>query len=136
MPIPLLCTSMYLPWTSTTDACQFMTCGWGCVSGGDKWAPRYPGCDEGRCWQVFKARALAAARMVKARVEEAEKHGTQLIVYSHYPGVYLRGRVSCPHGAAPHPIALPPPTNRSGVCVCACARVCDRSLTASIYGSC
>mgnify|MGYP006142918743 CR=1 FL=1 len=51
----------------------------------------YRGCNMARCRAVITKRAEAAARLLKQRVEEAEKTGTQLIVVSHYPSTWLSG---------------------------------------------
>ena len=74
-------------------ACKHDDCGKGeWDRQGDKWAAPYPHCDMDRCLAVFKQRAGKAARMLKQRLQLAERHDTQLLVVCHYPGSYLRGR--------------------------------------------
>lgn len=54
--------------------------------------PRAPGCGFEQCQTVMYQRAVRACRLLLETVQEAEKTGAQVMVISHYPTSFLRGR--------------------------------------------
>ena len=86
LDLNLVDSAQTCPWI----ACGKVTCAWDAP-------PIRQGCTLSHCTEVMRRRADAAVRLVKRRVEAAERADTQLIIVSHYPTTWVN-HVRTPDG--------------------------------------